>query len=99
MGCFWRSSQTTKETSATAAVTEKPVIIDDANQLSSWPLSSTTSSVPSPSASRPKPTKSIGAAGLPFTCWRCGGSVTTREVSKSETTPTGTLMRKTQRHE
>ena len=55
-GCSWRHSQTTKATRATAETTAKRVMSESWNQSDSCPLSSTYSSAPSPTATRPNPT-------------------------------------------
>ena len=96
MGLSTCSSQNTNDTSATAATMLKPMMNDELNQSSSWPLSSTTSRQPRPVATRPRPAQSTGP-DRPRAATRCGGSVTKRLVSSSETRPTGTLMKKIQR--
>ena len=60
----------------------------EANQSSSWPLSSTTCSAPTPTVSRPMPQKSIPR----LMRRRYGGSKMTRRVMMTDTRPTGRLM-------
>ena len=54
-GCFWRNSQNTTATRQTTVMMANATMKWEANQSSRWPSSSTTSSAPSPRASRPRP--------------------------------------------
>ena len=97
-GCSCRHSQSTNVTSATAATVAKITMVCELNQSSSCPLSSTYSSAPRPTAISPRPTPSMGPTRF-FASTRCGGSTRMRDDSNIEAIPTGTLMKKTQRHE
>ena len=83
-------------TNAVAEMTTSVVISVELNQSDSWPRSSTTCRQPRLKATKPKPSRSIendrgGRAAAPR-------SLTTAWTSMTSTAPTGTLMRKIQRH-
>ena len=55
-GCSFFHSQMTKKINAAAATTAYSVMVREANQSFCWPVSSTTSRQPSPTAMSPRPT-------------------------------------------
>ena len=96
MGCSVRSSQIRKNRNVTAEITERVTIKGDENQSSVWPLSRTICKLLTQRISKPKPTVSMrpGRASRSQ-----GGSSRKEEHIITESTPTGRLMKNTQRHD
>ena len=95
MGCLWDHSHQIRSINPTAEAMVNEVIIPEANQSSSWPRSNTICRQPSAMVMRPRPSQSIrlllGLASSPGVCNR-------KPIRNISAAPTGTLIRKTQRH-
>ena len=87
IGCSSVSSQIRKAAKPIAATSASATMIGEPNQSSSLPLSSMICSAPTKTTSRPRPTKSTGAARSGSRAMR-----SMRQAKKPQTAATGTLM-------